>query len=373
MKIGHHLKCNTSTVLYYFDLKEEFAVPKFLMFDHGGVLDGDFVASKTTIAKNDLVLMEHKEGGFQVLKNGVAIVNAMNNLVQYHGYEVVFHSKNREEDQFILLKQLQEACKKIGLKFPAVKAMAVYDSSSYKNISSSSAIMTISQGIIVAGWAADDLDGKASVRRALERVLDIGKKDYGQHVVFDDVDSIIEEAKKEGYQAFSIGIEKGQVTLNTALQQVLLSQPVRDTDIEFSVVEGLCNDFLGIDVKAPATPMKISLNNHKDQPDKVSLIMSFDVTIVRKYLPQLDKLKYILEKLGLSQVEKENTNWDCGILNVPCCEIVKLSPLCTRRYSDNLEEDNDSKLRKVQVLCARYLGHTWEVRQNGSQPIRQRT
>lgn len=353
------------------------------MFDHGGVLDGSIVTDKSTITANDLVLDVYDEGLFQVLKNGVQIVKYINDLVAHHGYEVVFHSKNKEEDQIKILNQLQLACTRKGLEFPKIRAMAVYDVSQYQNRTSADPKkITNQQGIAVAGWGADDLSGKASVRRALETLLEIDPKDRKNHIVFDDGAPNVSTPRGEGYQAHLIGIGEGCVALDKALEQILLSEQNQDTpqeikiEIQAPVVEALCNQFLSIVLKenSPTPPMSIYLDERKSKPNSICLGQRFEATIIGKYLPELDKLKHIFEKLGLLQVEKETLPGECWrYLNIPYNEMVKISPFCNWEYAKKqgcqYGELPDSQLQRVKILCAHYLGHTWEVRQGSLQPF----
>ncbi|MFC3909343.1 hypothetical protein ACFORL_09700 [Legionella dresdenensis] len=228
-------------------------MPRFLMFDHGGVLDGSIVEDKNTITANDLILEEYDWGGAQVLKNGVGIFSTINNLIEYHDYEVVFHSKNDEKDQIKILEQLQQACKNKGLKFPIIRAMAVYDPSLYNNIPSSAPTIAVNQyGIYIANWGADDLNGKASVRRALENLLEINTKDRMNHIVFDDGEPNVTTPIQEGYRAFLIGSGDNCLPLDMALQQVLVKhiQEHNDSagtisDLKLAKIKALCAQYLG--------------------------------------------------------------------------------------------------------------------------------
>lgn len=107
------------------DLKKGLYTPKYLMLDHGGVLDG--IVTEEKPGDDDLLLSQIDEGLYQILKNGVKIVKQLNLLVKDYGYELVFHSKNKEKDQLCLLEQLKKACTEKFLEWPKVTAMAVRD------------------------------------------------------------------------------------------------------------------------------------------------------------------------------------------------------------------------------------------------------
>ena len=81
-------------------------IGSYLMFDHGGVLDGTFSLDRGD--ENDLVLLETTQG-FQVLKNGVQIAETIITLCKDYGYRLV-------QDNNIL--KLQIACILNGLTFP---------------------------------------------------------------------------------------------------------------------------------------------------------------------------------------------------------------------------------------------------------------
>ena len=212
----------------------------YLMFDHNGVLDGAYVGNRKNIEANDLILQAYEFGGYQVLKNGVSIVAAINELVTEHGAQVVFHSKNIEETQIELLRQLEKACAQKNISFPTIHGMAVYDPARYSTSASSDPALLDSNEIPFAGWGMDDLDGKASVRRALEVLLAIDEADRGNHVVFDDGPPNVSVPRKEGYQAYLIGngVEAETVTLDQALQLVLAkARAARHPDIKTQETE----------------------------------------------------------------------------------------------------------------------------------------
>lgn len=194
------------------------------MLDHGGVLDGEITDPGSIDYKNDLVLEKFEWGGVQVLKNGVRILSNINQLVDKYDYQVVFHSKNCQDDQIRVLRQLQAACQLKGVKFPQVFAMAVYDPSLYPDKSSSNPVIIRNEyGTLIVGWGSDDFNGKASVRRALEKLLDIDEEQRPNHIVFDDGEPNVTIPRLESYQAFLIGNELGRVSLDQALQLTLIN------------------------------------------------------------------------------------------------------------------------------------------------------
>lgn len=190
----------------------------YLMFDHSGVLEGVCINDLSMIKENDLFLQEY-QFGYQVLKNGVHIVAVINELVEQHGYQVVFHSKSRAEAQVTTLFHLQAACKSKKITFPTVYAMAVFDPLRYPTKMSSDPEVSVTQGILTTCWGVNDHEGKVSVRRALEKLLNIQVGDRKKHIVFSNVPV----PREEEYESFLIGNrkEKGTVPLVQALYEVL--------------------------------------------------------------------------------------------------------------------------------------------------------
>lgn len=178
--------------------------PQYLLFDHGGVLEGEYYPSLSSIDDNNDFILNAIEGGagYMVLKNGRQMVEKLNELTQEHHYKIAFHSANSECDQLRLLHQIQACCASKGLTFPEVSAIAVYDAVNYKKTSSSQPIIkqkTDDMPLCIY-WGQDQQDGKASLRRALEACFNLGQDDRKYCTVFDDGNSVIRTAKDEGYQ-----------------------------------------------------------------------------------------------------------------------------------------------------------------------------
>src|SRR5689334_11426919 len=107
---------------------------KYLMLDHGGVLDGKLF--RGTPGTNDLVLAQYEPGLYQLLPNRVSVVKKLDELVKNYGYQIAYHSKNIEEHQLGILAQLRSACQAKGIQFPAATAMAVCDPHQYPEVKS---------------------------------------------------------------------------------------------------------------------------------------------------------------------------------------------------------------------------------------------
>jgi hypothetical protein len=189
------------------------------MIDHGGVLDGAITENKP--GSDDLLLQTYSEGYYQVLKNGVQIIKNLNELIEKYRCEIVFHSKNKEEDQLKLLSDLHAACKEKGITFPKVKAMAVFDAERFKDVDSEkpTIVRDTNDSIWIAGYGKE-LDGKACVRNALSSLLEISQHpdDRKNHVVLDDGPSIVATAKTEGYSAYEIS---GNQSFAVTVQKII--------------------------------------------------------------------------------------------------------------------------------------------------------
>jgi hypothetical protein len=191
-------------------------MPKYLMLDHGGVLDGDISVSSPK--KNDLLLEKYAWGGYRLIKNGVQLVKDLHELVYHYDYQLVFHSKNQKNDQINVYKDLKMACFLQEIQLPPIYAMAVCDPYVYRNVDSLQPILTYDNkhDIRVAGYGVE-LEGKTCVRQALSSILHIAPNDRSQHIIFDDGESVINAARTEGYQAYLIGTGNNRIELADAV------------------------------------------------------------------------------------------------------------------------------------------------------------
>jgi hypothetical protein len=202
-------------------------MPKYLMIDNGGVLDGVITYE---ICDEDLLLQEIDDGLFQALKDGIQIINQLNELVNNYDYEIVFHSKNQADGQLDLLNILRIACDKKGLIFPKLKAMAARDPKKYAGVTSNEPYIEIvketanENKILVAGYDLE-LDGKACVRQALSKLLNIAVTDRAKHVVLDDGPSVIDKAKEEGWIAYQVDeMHSLSKIINNIYQEVITTK-----------------------------------------------------------------------------------------------------------------------------------------------------
>ena len=67
------------------------------------------------------------------MPNGRILAEELSDLYD-RGYRLAFCSSNSEEDQLRILKEIQVAAKKAGLKFPPVDAMLVWNKQKYANV-----------------------------------------------------------------------------------------------------------------------------------------------------------------------------------------------------------------------------------------------
>lgn len=205
-------------------------MPKYLMFDHGGVLDGEYVVEAKSVTENDLDLGPVEGGGRMVLKNGVEAIRDLTVLVNQHGYQIVYHSANAIPDQIKLHQSLVVACRSKGLSFPAVRAMPVLNKSSGSpDTNPRIGTARFNAGgsdinILTAEFSTDE-SGKRSVRRALQNAFATTSAiDIPNSHVFDDGPSIIRAAREDGYIGHEIGSGPSKETLFAALKNVLTSE-----------------------------------------------------------------------------------------------------------------------------------------------------
>lgn len=199
----------------------------YLMFDQKSILGGEYVAEFNSIGKHDLLLQSYPQGGFQVLRNGVNLVSQIQDLVVNHGYQVVLRSNHTEEEQIQRLRQLQVACAEKGIACFNVHAMSVYDPDLYPNTTSREPFIIERDAIRIAAWGADYLDGKASVRNALESLLPIEEQDRGEHIILEDGLANFNALRSVGYvRSFLIGdhVEEGCMRLDYTLSEMLAQQ-----------------------------------------------------------------------------------------------------------------------------------------------------
>lgn len=130
-------------------------------------------------------------------------------------------------------------------------------------------------------------------------------------------------------------------------------QSLEDLDHSFAAV--VCNQFLSIDL-TKNNPMTITVHSREG---KVVIGQESSVTIPKKYFSELSKLTYIFEALGLSMIEARGRE-----LHIPEAEFVKLFNRCDQAFfSNNRPKTAEAdQLLKIKVLCAQYLGHTWQAR-----------
>ena len=210
---------------------------KYLMLDHGGVLDGD--ATRDPPTDKDLLIGVIQPGLYQILRNGVQIVKDLNTLVNEYNYGIVFHSKNKEDKQVKLLQDVRKACAKLNLTFPKVLAMAVRDAKEYKGITPENAVYRRSsyEDIPIFGYDKET-DGKTCVRTAISKHLNISKAQRRLHYAFDDGPLVISKAKEEGWSAYLIGNSEDGKPLDVAIAQILKRESTRMIEVFGDFIEG---------------------------------------------------------------------------------------------------------------------------------------
>ena len=143
------------------------------------------------------------------------------------------------------MNQLEQACYSKKLNFPLIHAVGVYDSKKYPlihchNPHISSLSGRAKNNISIAAWGSDDDDGKASLRRALEAMLQIQPQSRANSIVFDDGPSIVSTAIEEGYQAYLINNEQ---SLDEAISATLRKAQTKVPNQPVSINSGSQNSF----------------------------------------------------------------------------------------------------------------------------------
>lgn len=205
---------------------------RYLMLDHGGVLDGElYNGDIDALDANDLVLNEVCPGLHMVLKNGVTILQQLSDLTINHHFKLAFHSKNHEDDQQRVWQQIKDAAALKNAPLPLLFAMVVYDASLYPGNDPKSPSITINdEKVMIIGYGQGEGDGKSCVRQALSSACTIDSTVRKHCFVFDDGVSVISTARGEGYQAYLIGDGPNAHTLATAINDLYskICVPVKD-------------------------------------------------------------------------------------------------------------------------------------------------
>lgn len=181
----------------------------YLLFDHGGVLDGTPADPSNPIKYNkasDLVTVANKLS-MSFLPNGIAILNMLYEL-ELNGYKILYASSNKEEDQLAIKNTIEKDASKKNVNYPSIYAMPVLDKTQFNTatLEEPEVIRDREHGIIVVGIGSDnDLSGKAFLRRALENAGIIDSKLIKNSIVFDDGPIVVRQAQREGYQAYRVG------------------------------------------------------------------------------------------------------------------------------------------------------------------------
>lgn len=161
-------------------------LPKVLAFDHGGVLDGTYM-DPTDVRSDDLILGD-SYGYYQVLKNGVKIVELLNNL-KAKGYLLAYHSSNVLSDQLKIHDALISECNKRGLQFPKIDYLVLTQTTN------ATPPPTIGKFLICE--SGKSMHGKDIIRTCIE--TELKQIDKIGSVIFDDGFPIIKKALEEGY------------------------------------------------------------------------------------------------------------------------------------------------------------------------------
>jgi Ubiquitin family len=204
---------------------------RILAFDQGGTLEMPCVRlnaqGEMEPDPKDLILDVNK-GIYNIMPDGEEVLSLLDFITFEHpNCLLAFHSKNALEQQLELLQQMKNAMDKINKKMPHFSFIPVYDKRSARSSENPEIsfldnklvkIDQLPQGAniddysMVLTWGADDLNGKTSVRNALEKGVkiyqsykpNIGDLDKQHSCIFDDGLTIPETAVSQGWQGFLV-------------------------------------------------------------------------------------------------------------------------------------------------------------------------
>lgn len=173
---------------------------------------------------NDLLIKNIDEGLSIVIPNGFQLMRDLDELSRVHGYKLTSHSSNAYDDQMEQYHDINAACRREKLPIPPLHAIAVFDNKSehHKRCDSGNPVIRNDNGVTVVTWGADQENGKASLRRALEVALTIRPDERANSAIFDDAPNVIEHARIEGYQGFEVSNATQGSTLSDHVHHVLL-------------------------------------------------------------------------------------------------------------------------------------------------------
>lgn len=198
---------------------------QFLMLDPSGIFGGEWTPDLP--GPNDL-LLEKKSNGYVILKNGVLIIDKLNQLVDHYNYHLVFHSQATEEEQISRLILLKRACQKKQIQFPRITAMSVCDPKFDAHaIEDPFPAFQEEHEIQIAAYSKDEPD-KTNSRKILSTLLGIRTQEREESIIFDEDKSVVAKAEREGYQVKSIGNSNFDTALNEVLQTEAVYKRILD-------------------------------------------------------------------------------------------------------------------------------------------------
>lgn len=215
---------------------------KYIALDHGGVIDGTQKWRDYVLQDDDLLLSEIDTDGYRnVLIDGVKIVAELQKLVGY-GYEILCHSKNKEQDQKRCLNQIINAYnkKKLEKPFPPITALVVFDEKKYSTATPENPAIEIidlnnGRSTTVIGYGQQESDGKGCLRKALCAGLSISDKEKHNITVFDDGETVVNTALIEGYDGWRVTQEKGEGSLLKGLVKMVAEAVAAEAEMKKSI------------------------------------------------------------------------------------------------------------------------------------------
>ena len=166
----------------------------------------DPITSSRVCVEDDLVLRQHEEGIFSVLKEGKLIAQYLDRLTNDQGYSIILFSNRKERQILHTLAQFDEACKREGLKsFPKIAAIVVKDRESYPQVKASKLKVAEarSHGILIAGYGLQPQQ-EIEILNGISKLPILDKFDQNSCLVFDNRPSFIKKAREERWRVNDI-------------------------------------------------------------------------------------------------------------------------------------------------------------------------
>jgi hypothetical protein len=278
------------------------------------------------------------------VKNGLILLNLLNDLVENHNYQIVFFTQLSLDEQDKIYLGLINSMEKQGLT-PLKIAFLNYKTNNQKTLSP---MINSSHHVPIIQWGWDDSeDKKTGLRTNLEHLFSMNEADIAQSFILDAQPEVCEIAKAAGYQVANsaeelCGLLKSEIA-DLALIQMQELEPsneppisLPEDDHDFSFFSSYHEDFEKKQNKALAVT-RIIHQIHRYGLDNPKVIKTLN-TLMSDY--ECDKLNEQEHNVYLKLIlknfisELENNFWhpyelSCYIFNciLGLVTFVVLSPI----------------------------------------------